>query len=316
MSLAPTAQGANAQPSTAQRGPGSRTLPYLLLLPAAITIVVVLGYPIFRLIQLSLNRAKLKDLVKGTEQWNTFANYTLILGDDAFWAALLRTVAFAAVTVAATMVLGTILALLMLKLNKVVRLILSVSMMLAWATPQVTATQVWQWLFDTRFGLVNYWLVNVFGLKQFDSYSWLAEPISLLAVAGVIVVWGALPFVALTLYAGRTQISESLYEAAGIDGAGGWRTFWTMTLPMLAPIFTMLTALSTIWNFRVFTQVYLLQQAGGITSETNLIAIHAYRTSFSGNDFGVGAAISVVMVLVLAGLSVFYIRRMLKEVQA
>lgn len=316
MSLAPTAQGAGVQASPAPRGPGNRLLPYLLLLPAAVTLVIVLGYPIFRLVQLSLNKAKLKDLVKGTEQWNNFANYAKILTDERFWAAMGRTIAFAAVTVTATMVIGTVLALLMLKLGRTMRLILSISMMLAWATPQVTATQVWQWLFDTRYGLINHTLVNVFGLRSFDGYSWLAEPLSLLSVAGVIVVWGALPFVALTLYAGRTQISESLYEAAGIDGAGGWRTFWTMTLPMLAPIFTMLTALSTIWNFRVFTQVYLLQQAGGITSETNLIAIHAYRTSFSGNDFGVGAAISVVMVLVLAGLSIFYIRRMLKEVQA
>lgn len=173
---------------------------------------------------------------------------------------------------------------------------------------------MWQWLFDTRYGLINH-LLSSMGLTRFDNYSWLANPVSLLAVAGVIVVWGAIPFVTLTIYAGRTQISESLYESAGLDGAGPVRTFRTITLPMLAPIFTMLAALSTIWDFRVFTQVFLLQQAGGITSETNLIAIYAYRTSFSGNDFGVGAAIAVAMVIVLAGLSVFYVRRMLKEVQ-
>ncbi|RMB60306.1 sugar ABC transporter permease [Tessaracoccus antarcticus] len=311
----PQARGTIPAPPRGGRGKGSRTLPYLLLLPAAVLLAVVLGYPIVRLVGLSLNRAKLRDLVKGTESWNNFANYTAILSDATFWAVLGRTIVFAAACVVATMVLGMMLALLLAKLGRVVRLILSISLLMAWSTPQVTATQVWQWLFDTRYGLVNWALVRA-GLTGFDNHSWLAAPASLLTVAGAAVVWGALPFVALTLYAGRTQIDESLYEAAGMDGATPWQAFRSITVPMLAPIITMLAALSTIWDFRVFTQVYLLQQAGGITSETNLISIHAYRTSFSGNDFGSGAAISVVMVLVLAGFSIFYVRRMLKEVQS
>ncbi len=297
------------------RGGGSKSLPYLLLLPAAILLAVVLGYPIVRLVGLSLNKAKLRDLVKGTESWNNFANYSKILSDAEFWAVLGRTIVFAASCVVATMVIGMLLALLLAKLGRVFRLILSISLLMAWSTPQVTATQVWQWLFDTRYGLINWALVRA-GLTGFDNHSWLAAPASLLTVAGVVVVWGALPFVALTIYAGRTQIDESLYEAAGMDGATPWQVFRSITVPMLAPIITMLAALSTIWDFRVFTQVYLLQQAGGITSETNLISIHAYRTSFSGNDFGTGAAIAVVMVLVLMGFSVFYVRRMLQEVSS
>lgn len=297
------------------RRPKGRRLPYLLLAPAVAVLGVVMGYPIYKMFELSLTQAKLRDLVKATQHWNNFANYSRMLGDEAFWASLGRTVVFALVCVAVTMVIGTVLALLMVKLGRRIRMLLLVSLLLAWATPQVTATQVWQWLFDTRYGLVNHLLASM-GLSGFTNYSWLAGPVSLLSVAGIIVVWGAIPFVTLTIYAGRTQISESLYESAGLDGAGGWRTFVTITAPMLAPIFTMLAALSTIWDFRVFTQVFLLQQSGGITSETNLIAIYAYRTSFSGNDFGLGAAIAVAMVAVLAGLSVFYVRRMLKEVQA
>ncbi|MGV8846887.1 carbohydrate ABC transporter permease [Tessaracoccus sp.] len=305
--------GSTAPPQA--RGGGSKSLPYLLLLPAAILLAVVLGYPIVRLVGLSLNKAKLRDLVKGSESWNNFANYSKILSDAEFWAVLGRTIVFAASCVVATMVIGMLLALLLAKLGRAFRLILSISLLMAWSTPQVTATQVWQWLFDTRYGLINWALVRA-GFTGFDNHSWLAAPASLLAVAGVVVVWGALPFVALTIYAGRTQIDESLYEAAGMDGATPWQVFRSITVPMLAPIITMLAALSTIWDFRVFTQVYLLQQAGGITSETNLISIHAYRTSFSGNDFGGGAAIAVVMVLVLMGFSVFYVRRMLQEVSS
>lgn len=305
------APGPESPPGYGRR---ARLLPYVLLLPATAVVAVMLGYPIYRLIALSLTTAKLRDLVQGTHVWNNFANYAEILGDDAFWASLGRTVVFALTCVAATMVIGILLALLLKELGRVMRLVVFVTLLCAWATPQVTATQVWQWLFDTRYGLVNWALVGL-GFEGFDNHSWLAEPVSLLTVAGVIVVWGAIPFVVLTVYAGRTQISESLYESASLDGATRWQTFWSITAPMLAPILTMLAALSTIWNFRVFTQVYLLQQAGGITSETNLIAIHAYRTSFSGNDFGVGAEASVVMVLVLAAISTFYIRRILKEAQ-
>jgi N,N'-diacetylchitobiose transport system permease protein len=161
---------------------------------------------------------------------------------------------------------------------------------------------------------VNYWLVTL-GFEDFRNYSWLAEPLSLLAVAAVIVIWGGIPFIALSLYAGLTQIPADVYEAASVDGASSWTVFWKITFPLLAPIFLILTALSTIWDFRVFTQVYLLQKAGGIASETDLLGIYAYRQSFSANDFGVGSAVGVIMVVLLLGVSVFYIRRMLTQLE-
>ena len=296
----------------AKRG---RSLPYLMLVPATALLVVVLGYPILRMVTLSLQDAKLRNIVQEQTPWNGFANYSAILSDPVFWDVLTRTVVFAFACVAGTLVLGTLTALLLNRLGRRMRLLVLVGLLMAWATPVVTATQVWQWLFDTQYGLVN-WALVALGFEQFLNYSWLAEPLSLLTVAGVVVVWGAIPFVALTLYAGLSQVPAELFEAAQMDGAGAIGRFRHVTWPMLAPIFVILAALSTIWDFRVFTQVYILQQAGGITSETNLLGIYAYRTSFSGNDFGAGAAMSVVMVLVLAGVSVFYVRRMIREVEA
>lgn len=315
----PTPQGRPAPRSTPDgvaAGPqrGSR-LPLLLLAPATLILLVVLGYPIVRMVTLSLQEAKLRNIVRGDTTWNNFENYTTIFSDPDFWGVVLRTVVFAVACVAATMLLGTLVALLLNRLGSRMRLLVSIGLLMAWATPVVTATQVWQWLFDTQYGIVNWALVSL-GFEGFLNYSWLANPLSLLTVAGVVVVWGAIPFVALTLYAGLTQVPGELYEAAEVDGATGWRRFWSITFPLLAPIFTILAALSTIWDFRVFTQVFILQKAGGITSETNLLGIYAYRTSFAGNDFGAGAAMSVVMVLLLAGLSLFYVRRMLKEVEA
>ena len=105
-----------------------------------------------------------------------------------------------------------------------------------------------------------------------------------------------------------------LREAAALDGAGAWTQFRRLTLPALGPIFLILTALSTIWDFRVFTQVYVLQKSGGIARETDLLGLYAYRVGFSGNDFGVGSAIGVMMVLMLLIVSVFYIRRMIRQI--
>jgi N,N'-diacetylchitobiose transport system permease protein len=310
----PSAPRQEVQPGPAAVAPKRNRLALWLLLPASVLLALVLGYPIVNMVVLSLQQAKLRNIVRGNTTWNNFANYTSILTDPYFWEVVMRTVAFAAVCVTATMVLGTLVALLLNKLGSKMRLFVLVGLLLAWATPAVTATQIWQFLFDTQFGVAN-WALTSLGFQQFEGYSWLANPMSLLALAAIIVVWGAIPFVALTLFSGLTQIPNEIYEAAALDGASAWTTFRRITVPALAPIFLILVALSTIWDFRVFTQVYILQKAGGIAKETDLLGIYAYRVGFSGNDFGVGAAIGVIMVALLMVVSVFYIKRMTRELE-
>ena len=292
--------------------PKRNRLAFWLLLPATLLLVAVQGYPIVNMVILSLQEAKLRNITRGTQHWNNFANYTKILTDPYFWTVVVRTLAFTAVCVIATMVLGTLVALLLNKLGTKMRLFVLVGLLLAWATPAVTATQTWQFLFDTQFGVVN-WALTSLGFEQFEGYSWLANPISLLTLAAIIVVWGAIPFVALTLYAGLTQVPAEMYEAAALDGASSWTAFWKLTVPQLKSIFLILVALSTIWDFRVFTQVYILQKSGGIAKDTDLLGIYAYRMGFAGNDFGVGSAIGVMMVLMLLVVSVFYIRQMIRQ---
>jgi N,N'-diacetylchitobiose transport system permease protein len=310
---APAVTGqADRAAATQEREPRRNKLAFWLLAPATIILLLVMGYPIVRMVILSLQEAKLRNITRGTEAWNSFENYTAILGDPYFWTVVTRTLAFTAVCVLATMTLGTLVALLLNKLGTKMRLLVLVGLLLAWATPVVTATQTWQFLFDTQFGVVNWALVEL-GFEQFQGYSWLAQPLSLLSLAAIIVVWGAIPFVALTLFAGLTQIPNEMFEAASLDGASSWTQFWKLTVPQLGPIFLILTALSTIWDFRVFTQVFILQKSGGITKDTDLLGLYAYRVSFSANDFGKGAAIGVVMVLMLLLVSVFYIRRMTKQ---
>ena len=291
-----------------------RYLPYLLLAPSVVALGGALAYPLVNLVVISFQHFRARELILGLPpSWIGLDNYRYIVGRPDFWSVLGRTLAFAAVNVALTIVIGMGLAVLLGRLGKPMRTLLSLSMVLAWVIPTVTATQVWMWLFDRDFGVVN-WVLTGLHLGNFYQHSWTSNPVALLGVATVIVVWGALPFVALTLYAGLTQVSEELYEAARVDGAGAWAMFRQISLPLITPILTLLIVLSSIWDFRVFTQIYVLQRSGGISEDTNLIGIWAYNQSFGGTpNYGRGAATSFIGVVILLMITALLVRRMVRQ---
>ncbi|HLB78747.1 MAG TPA: sugar ABC transporter permease [Candidatus Dormibacteraeota bacterium] len=288
-------------------------VPYVLLAPAALALGAVVVLPFVYLVVISFQQFRARELIQDLPTvWVGLANYQYIVAKPEFWAVLGRTLIFAGVNVALTVAIGMGIALLLQRLGTRMRLLLSISMVLAWATPTVTATQVWQWLFDRDFGVVN-WVLTSLRLGAFTQHSWLSDPTSLLGLATLIVVWGALPFVALVLYAGLSQVPEDLYEAARVDGANAWATFRQVSLPLLAPILLVLTLLSTIWDFRVFTQIFVLQKSGGISEDTNLIGIWAYHQSFGGTpNYGRGAATAFIGVVILLMITAVLVRRMVR----
>jgi N,N'-diacetylchitobiose transport system permease protein len=279
--------------------------------PALVALGAGLGYPLYRLVVMSTQDYGLRQQFGAPPESVGLDNFTDIFGDTYFWEVLRRSLVFCAVTVVATMVIGTLTALLLGRLGSAMRTALSVSLLFAWATPALTATVVWQWIFDSRSGVANYLLTKA-GFDM-EGHSWLSEPLSFFTVAALIVVWMGIPFVAFTLYAAMTQIPGEVLEAAAIDGAGTWERFRDVVWPAIKPIFVVLVALSTLWDLRVFTQIYVLQEAGGITSETNLLGTWAYRESITGNHFGKGAAIALVMVAITLLLTVFHLRQMFRQ---
>jgi N,N'-diacetylchitobiose transport system permease protein len=306
MAVATTAAtGVRNPPVTAARRRSS-ALPYILVLPAVVVLGAMLGYPLVRLGTMSLQEYGLPQVFGRPAPWVGFDNFRTILEDSYFWTVLWRTLIFCFVNVALTMVLGVLVALLLEALGKGMRLFVSASLIIAWAMPALTATIVWQWLFDTEYGLVN-WALD----RQGES--WWADQLTFFMVATIIVVWMGIPFIAFTMYAALTQIPADMVEAAKLDGAGFRQTFQYVVFPAVKPILLILTALSVIWDFRVFTQIYVLQRAGGITRDTNLLGVFAYRISIGENRFDVGAAVAVVMLLITALLTVFYLRAMLKQ---
>jgi ABC-type sugar transport system permease subunit/methionine-rich copper-binding protein CopC len=213
----------------------------------------------------------------------------------------------------ATMVLATLVALLLQRLPKGFRLLLSLGLLLAWAMPPLSATIVWGWMFDTDYGVVNHVLVNTFGLEQYTQHSWLIQPLSFFLVAGVIIVWGAIPFVAFALYAGLTQVPDEVLEAAQLDGAGGISRFRLIVFPYLKPIFLITTILQIIWDLKVFTQIFALQDIGGIREQTNTLGVYIYQVSIAGGDFGTGGAIAVITAVILMSISLYYVRQTIME---
>ncbi|MEO8263665.1 MAG: sugar ABC transporter permease, partial [Pseudolysinimonas sp.] len=272
-------------------------------------------YPLVQLVIISFQEFGRAQIFGSPPAWVWFENYADVLTDPTFWTVLARSVAFALVNVILTMLLGVLVALLMTRLNRGFRLLVSAGLLLAWAMPPITATVVWGWLFDTRAGVINYVLTTVFGLP-FQGHSWLIEPLSFFFVATVIITWQSIPFVAFTTFAGLTQVPTEIMEAAELDGSTRFQRFRFITFPFIRPVLLVLLLLQIIWDMRVFPQIKALQTIGGIASETRTIGVYIYDTSIAGGNLGSGGAIAVILVIVMLALSAYYIRSTLRQDEA
>jgi N,N'-diacetylchitobiose transport system permease protein len=286
-------------------------VPYLLLVPVAVVIGAVLGYPLYKLVTLSFQQYGLPELIQRKGVWIGLDNYQSVLSDEIFWETLLRTVVFTAANVGLTMVLGTLIALLLVQVSTWVRILLTAGLVLVWSMPVVVAVQVFVWMTDFQNGILNHALAQV-GITG-EQHDWYATPTSKLAMVTALIVWGAIPFVTITVYAGLAQVPHELVEAAEIDGAGPARVFWDVTFPILKPILLILTSLSIIWDFGVFTQPWLMISPSQIDSTNYLMGVYVYVEGYLQSDFGRGAAISLLMVVMVAALSVIPVRRMVRS---
>ncbi|HJU98647.1 MAG TPA: sugar ABC transporter permease [Jiangellaceae bacterium] len=304
-----------AAPDAAPQAPRRRRsrLPYALLVPSIAVLLLAAGYPLVRQLVMSLQEYGLAQQFGQPAEWVGLDNYVALLTDSYLWTVVLRSIAFCLVNAVATMVIGIAIAVLMTQLTTAPRLILQVGLLLAWAMPILASLTVWQWLFDTQYGVINWVLSNVFGLEQFAGRSWLISPLSFYFVATVIVVWMSVPFVAFSVYAGLTQVPTDTIEAAQIDGASAWQRFWTIIVPMIRPVLLIVGLLQIIWDLRVFTQIFVLQDAGGVARDTNLIGTYIYRLGIGEGQFGLAAAASWFILALTVVVSIFYVRVLLRE---
>ncbi len=224
---------------------------------------------------------------------------------------MLRTVVFTAANVGLTIVLGTLIALLLVRVGTFVRVLLTTGLVIVWAMPVVVAVQVWYWMTNFQNGVLNHILTQLH-VGDYFQHDWYASTFSQLSMVTLLIVWGAIPFVTITVYAGLAQVPRELVEAAEIDGASPFRVFRDVTFPVLKPILLILISLSIIWDFGVFAQPYLLIGASHVDATNYLMGVYVFIEGYAHSDFGRGAAISMLMVVMVAALSAFYVRQMVR----
>ncbi|UCM90318.1 carbohydrate ABC transporter permease [Streptomyces marincola] len=307
----PGPSAAGPPPPEKRRRPRTRWLPYLLLAPAVLALAAVLGYALVRNVLISLQEFGRRQLISRTTEWTGLDNYRAVLENERFWDSVVRTFVFMAANVVLIMIIGTLIGLLLNALGSKMRLLLSIALVAAWAMPVVASTTVFQWLFDTQFGVVN-WVMRSIGFSGYEQHNWFGSGTSTLAIVTVLIVWASVPFVALNLYAGLTTVSGEIWEAARMDGANGWRIFWSILLPIMRPFFLITTFLEIIWVFKAFTQIYAMNE-GGPDRRSETLPVMAYMEGMGQNQYGAAAAISVLTLIILLIAMSFYFRLIFRQ---
>ncbi|HOP47674.1 MAG TPA: sugar ABC transporter permease [Desulfobacteraceae bacterium] len=273
----------------------------ILLLPALGILLLFIALPISQSIWLSLHRVII-GLPGLGELFIGLSNYRELFQDPvarhSFWVTLF----FVTVTTFFELLIGLFLALL-INLRFPGRGALRACVLIPWAIPTVVAAQMWRFLFNDSYGLINYML---FGGNSTSYIPWLALPNTALAAIITADIWKTSSFAALLILAGLQIIPEELNQAAAVDGAGTWRRFKHITLPLIRPALLVALLFRTIDAFRVFDLAFVMTQ-GGPADGTNVLQLYGYRKLFVEGLMGYGSAISVVIFIIILFLAVLYV---------
>ncbi|HEX4831731.1 MAG TPA: sugar ABC transporter permease [Trebonia sp.] len=292
--------------------------PYLLLLPATAVVGWLVLWPAIQIAIYSFQDYGLPQIA-GVEptRWVGFANYSEIFRDPSFWAALRLTLVFSVVVVPLTLIVGTLVGLLLAQLGKKMATFVSTAALLAWGTPAVSASVIFAWLTSPDGGIVDWTLSKLpswlGGGPQWAGFSWDNAVLPAYTVLTVMIVWTSFPFVAVTVLAGLRTVPAELLEAARVDGASAWRAFWSITYPLLKPVFLVLLLLSIIWDFGIFTQPFIITGAPGNRDEFNLGLYEYFQAFTQPARYGVGSAVAFILTIILLIITVGYVRASIKQ---
>ena len=230
-------------------------------------------------------------------------NYARVLGDAAFWNALSVSFRFTAISVVLHLALGLGLAMLVAECGRA-RTTLRIALLTPWMVAPAIAATIWLWLLEPQFGVLN-WLLRAARLIA-ENRSWLGEPGLAFGAIVAVDVWRGVPFMMLLLGAGLATIPKEQYEAAAIDGAGALARFRHVTLPNLSYLLAVACTLDIINTVRQFDIVAVLT-GGGPAGATEVLPALLYNTAFRGNDLGGGAAVGVLLLMIVLAFVSLYI---------
>lgn len=281
---------------------------YSFIAPTVLFIIAFMIYPVLYNIWLSMTDLNVMNFRIGGS-WVGLANYKQLLSDDIFKAAFVNTLVFVFACIFFQFTIGFALAVLFNNRFPGSN-IMRATLMISWMLPKVVAGTLFRWILSGDFGILNQFLRGAGLISQ--NILWLSS--SQLALWGIIIanVWIGIPFNMIILLGGLQTLSEELFEAAKIDGAGPWQVFVKITLPLLRPTIMILLILGFIYTSKVFDLVHVMTQGGPLNS-TQLLPYYSYVQSFQFFNFGKGAAISGVIFVFLIVLSGLYLRETQKE---
>ena len=275
-------------------------LAWLMLTPALVGVALVAIYPLGYTIYQSFTNAQFLSGINPTE-WVGLKNYSDLIHDTIFRNAVWTTIKFTLITVSFEFVLGLGIALVVnsgFKGRGVMRAV----MLVPWAIPTVICAQMWKWMYDDIYGVINDAGTRLHILDHHVAF--ISQPSTALASVAAVDIWKTTPFVALLLLAGLQIIPKDLYEAADVDGATWWQSFRRITLPLLAPAIVVTLIFRTLDALRVFDVFYVFF---GSRLDTQTMAIYVQNTIISTGDVGYGAAVSVAIFLIIAIFVVIYV---------
>ncbi len=273
---------------------------WILLLPALAVVGFVAIYPLGQTIYQSFTNEQFLAGLEPTK-WIGLKNYRDLIHDTVFRDSVVTTVKFTVITVVFEFVLGMIIAL-VVNSNFKGRGVMRAVMLVPWAIPTVISAQMWKWMYDDIYGVINDAGVRLHILSH--SHAWISEPSTSLGAVAAVDIWKTTPFVALLLLAGLQVIPTELYEASEVDGASKLQQFWKITLPLLRPAILVTLIFRTLDALRVFDVFYVFF---GNRLDTQTMAIYDQNTIVSTGDVGYGAAISVAIFLIIGLFVIIYV---------
>jgi multiple sugar transport system permease protein len=287
-------------PKPPRRDVSEQSLAIWLLIPAALLLGLVAIYPVGRLIYTSLFELR---LTLGPDATFTgLNNFVQALSDQRFWNAFRNTALIVVITVPSSLVLGMLLALIA-NLPFSIKWPVRLGLLLPWALPLVFAGLIFQWFFDSQYGIVNDILARLGLTKQL----WLTTPNLAFFAICFTIIWKSSSFMALILLAGLQTIPKEMYEASQVDGASRSQQFWRITLPLLVPSMVVALIFRTITAFQTFDIPYAMT-AGGPGNATETLAMYVRTESIQNLNFGYGSALAVLMFLLSLVITVIYLR--------
>jgi len=273
---------------------------YLLVLPAVIYVLALLGFPLVLGIWYSLT-----DVTVAREgRFIGLRNFVEALHDPTFTLALRNTLIIASVATAAKITLSVGLAFLLLGAFRG-RSLLRTLFVLPWTIPVALSTIAWKWMFHSQFSVVNWILLKVGLIDQ--SIQWLGTPLPAMFAVILVSTWRAVPFGTIVVMAGLTALPAEVIDAARVDGANWWQRFQRVIVPLIAPILFIAILFDLIFTLTELTVVFLLT-GGGPVDQTQVLANYALQVGVPGSQLGLGAAIALFMLPVLLILTILALR--------